>query len=152
MKAFPIGTLSRATGVKAPTIRYYEGIGLLPDAPRTESNRRLYGAAEVRRLRFIRHARDLGFEIEDIRQLLSLAADPQGPCAEAHGITKAHISAINDKIARLKALRAELQAMVASDEGRIADCRIIEALGDHSRCRNERRRRSERRVTCTSTS
>ena len=70
-KALAIGDLARQTGVKVPTIRYYEDIGLLPAAPRTESNRRQYDGRAVRRLKFIRHARELGFEVEAIRELLA---------------------------------------------------------------------------------
>ncbi len=71
-----IGQASKASGIKAPTIRYYEQIQLLPSPPRSEGNRRLYDADDLRRLRFIRHARELGFEIEPIRELLALAGDP----------------------------------------------------------------------------
>jgi DNA-binding transcriptional MerR regulator len=76
MAEMAIGTLARQTGVKVPTIRYYESVGLLPAAPRTQSNRRLYGAEAVRRLRSIRHARELGFEVEAIRELLAMTAEP----------------------------------------------------------------------------
>ncbi len=76
MKTFAIGELSRQAAVKVPTIRFYEERGLLPRAARTEGNRRTYDPADVRRLRFIRHARELGFEIEDIRALLDLAEQP----------------------------------------------------------------------------
>lgn len=75
MKSLPIGALSQQTGVKVPTIRYYEGVGLLPAPDRTESNRRTYGPDAVSRLRFIRHARELGFEVDAIRQLPALADD-----------------------------------------------------------------------------
>jgi DNA-binding transcriptional MerR regulator len=78
----PIGGLSRKTGVKVPTIRYYESIGLLPQPPRSEGNRRLYGSKGVERLRFIRHARELGFEVDAIRELLELADQPQRSCAK----------------------------------------------------------------------
>ena len=73
----PIGEAARRSGVKVPTIRYYEQIGLLPAPPRTEGNRRHYDAADLRRLAFIRHARELGFEIEAIRALLTLAGRPE---------------------------------------------------------------------------
>jgi Cu(I)-responsive transcriptional regulator len=132
-----IGELSRRTGVKAPTIRYYEQIGLLPSPIRTDGQQRRYGTDEVRRLNFIRHARELGFEIEAIRQLLNLASNPDRACGEVHEITKAHLDEVNDKIARLTALRDELEAMVACDHRRISDCRIIEVLADHAQCRHK---------------
>ena len=131
-----IGELSRRTGVKVPTIRYYEQIGLLPAPVRTEGQQRRYGTDEVRRLNFIRHARELGFEVGAIRQLLGLAADPDRCCGEAHEITRAHLDDVNDRIARLTALRDELEAMVACDNRRVSECRIIEVLADHRNCQH----------------
>jgi DNA-binding transcriptional MerR regulator len=136
--AFPIGELSRQTAVKVPTIRYYEQIGLLPEAPRTEGNRRLYGRSEVDRLNFIRHSRELGFEIDDIRELLEMAAQPQSSCHQADSIAQNHLIEIDKRIASLTALKAELSRMVEEcGHGRVCDCRIIEALADHSHCRSE---------------
>jgi DNA-binding transcriptional MerR regulator len=136
--AFPIGELSRQTAVKVPTIRYYEQIGLLPEAPRTEGNRRLYGRPEVERLNFIRHSRELGFEIDDIRELLAMAAQPQSSCHQADSIAQNHLIEIDKRIASLTALKAELSRMVEEcGHGRVCDCRIIEALADHSHCRSE---------------
>ena len=138
MKPLPIGALSRETGVKAPTIRYYEEVGLLPAPDRAENNRRTYGPETVQRLRFIRHARELGFEVEAIRQLLSLGADPRQSCEEADGIARAHLADIEVKIARLTALRAEVQRMLEQcAHGEVRDCRVIEVLGDHSLCLSE---------------
>ncbi len=131
-----IGELSRQTGVKVPTIRYYEQIGLLAEPIRTEGQQRRYGTAEVRRLNFIRHARELGFEVEAIRQLLNLTSDPNRACGEVHAITKAHLDEVDDKIARLTALRDELETMVACDHRRISECRIIEVLADHEQCQH----------------
>jgi DNA-binding transcriptional MerR regulator len=136
--AFPIGELSRQTAVKVPTIRYYEQIGLLPEAPRTEGNRRLYGRSEVDRLNFIRHSRELGFEIDDIRELLAMAAQPQSSCHQADSIAQNHLIEIDKRIASLTALKVELSRMVEEcGHGRVCDCRIIEALADHSHCQSE---------------
>ncbi|WP_137152563.1 helix-turn-helix domain-containing protein [Devosia sp. FKR38] len=133
--AFPIGELARQTAVKVPTIRYYEQIGLLPAAPRSEGNRRLYGSTEVERLNFIRHARDLGFEIEDIRELLAMAAQPQSSCHQVDSIANNHLAEIERRIASLTALKRELSRMIEEcGHGRVCDCRIIEALADHSQC------------------
>lgn len=135
---FPIGELSRQTAVKVPTIRYYEQIGLLPEAPRTEGNRRLYGQSEVDRLNFIRHSRELGFEIDDNRELLAMAAQPQSSCHQIDSIANNHLIEIDRRIASLTALKAELSRMVDEcGHGRVCDCRIIEALADHSHCRSE---------------
>jgi DNA-binding transcriptional MerR regulator len=135
MKPLPIGALARTAGVKVPTIRYYEQIGLMSEAPRTKSNRRTYGADEVKRLKFIRHARDLGFEIDEIRQLLALAGDPDKPCEGADAIARRHLAAIEDRIIRLTALRSEIARMVdCGGHGSIGQCRVIEVLADHDLC------------------
>ena len=131
-----IGELSRQTEVKIPTIRYYEQIGLLAAPTRTEGQQRRYGSGDVRRLTFIRHARELGFEVDAIRQLLDLTRAPDRACSEVHEITKGHLEEVKDKIARLTALRDELEAMVACDHRRISECRIIEVLADHGQCRH----------------
>ena len=106
-----------------PTVRFYEERGLLPKPERTEGNRRTYGEADVRRLRFIRHARELGFEIEDIRALLDLAGHPDRPCGEADAIARKHLADIDDRIARLTGLRQEVQAMVDQcSGGHVREC------------------------------
>jgi Cu(I)-responsive transcriptional regulator len=129
MTALPIGELARRTGIKVPTIRYYESIGLLPLAPRSESNRRQYDTAAVERLRFIRHARELGFEVEAIRELLDLAGDPQRSCARVDALARSHLRAVTSRIDRLKALKSELEQMIeACAQGRVADCKIIDTL------------------------
>jgi DNA-binding transcriptional MerR regulator len=141
MKVIPIGALSRETGVKVPTIRFYEQIGLLPSPPRTGSNRRAYGPEDVKRLRFIRHARELGFEVEAIRQLISLSRHPEQPCQGADAIAREHLAQIDHKIERLVALRAELQHMLDNcTQERIADCRVLEVLADHRECLREAHR------------
>ena len=134
-----IGALSKASGVKVPTIRFYEQISLLPLPPRTQSNRRTYGNQDVQRLSFIRHARELGFELDDIRTLLSMAAEPQASCHQADSIARHHLAGIDLRIARLNALREELQRMVdACGGGQVCDCRVIEVLADHGQCQHDR--------------
>jgi DNA-binding transcriptional MerR regulator len=133
-----IGALSRESGVKVPTIRYYEQVGLLPPPPRTASQRRVYDDGAVRRVRFIRHARELGFEIEDIRTLLAMSAKPQASCDQADSIARRHLGQVERRIAQLGALREELQRMIAEcDRGRVSDCRVIEVLADHGLCQHE---------------
>lgn len=130
---FTIGRLGRAAGVKVPTIRYYEQIGLLPEAERSGGNQRLYGQAALDRLAFIRHARALGFPLEAIRDLLSLSDNPDQPCAAADAIARSQLQEVNAQIAQLTALRTELERMVAQcAHGTIAGCRVIEALGNHA--------------------
>lgn len=130
-----IGKLGRAAGVKVPTIRYYEQIGLLRPVMRSEGNQRLYSRETLSRLAFIRHARDLGFPLDAIRDLLALQDDPDQPCAMADAIARAQLESVNRRIAQLDALRCELERMVAQcAHGSVADCRVIEVLGNHHLC------------------
>ena len=130
-----IGELSRQAGVKVTTIRFYEGAGLMPKPPRSEGDRRLYEPAHVRWLSFIRHARELGFEMEDVRALLELSDRPDGDCGPADEIAGRHLAAVEEKIAKLTALKGELERMIATcSHGAVAECRVIEALADHRLC------------------
>lgn len=125
-----IGKLSQATGVKVPTIRYYERIGLLPEAERSGGNQRLYNQRQQERLAFIRHARDLGFPLEAIRELLSLCDDPDQSCAAADEIARRQLAAVNSRVARLTVLRGELERMLEQcARGKVANCRVMEMLG-----------------------
>jgi DNA-binding transcriptional MerR regulator len=125
-----IGDLAKQTGVKVVTIRYYEQIGVLPGAKRTSGNYRSYGADHVRRLRFVRRCRDLGFSLDQVRDLLRLSAENGPSCAEVCEMADRQRKAVEDKIADLKRLASELRRMGASCNGRraMAECRIIEAL------------------------
>lgn len=130
---YAIGELARETGTKVETIRWYERDGIMPAPVRTAGGHRVYTAAHRDRLAFIRHARELGFPLDDVRALLRLSDDPQRPCAEAHEIASAHLAAVQSRIARLQALEAELKRMVADcGRGTMSDCRVIESLADHS--------------------
>jgi DNA-binding transcriptional MerR regulator len=136
-KALSIGDLSRATGVKATTVRFYEAEGLMPAAARTEGGHRVYEQVHLDRLGFIRHARELGFGMEDIRELLRLAdAAPDAPCEGADVIARRHLAAVRNRITRLQSLEAELERMTDCHNGRIAECRVIEILADaaHEHC------------------
>ena len=133
-----IGELSRRSGVKVPTIRYYEQIGLMLEVPRTASNRRLYDGDATKRLAFIRHARDLGFEIDAIRELLALSTEPQASCHAADSIALRRLAEIEHRIDQLTALRDELRRMIEEcGHGRVCDCRVIETLADHGLCLHE---------------
>jgi len=133
-----IGKLGEAARVKVPTIRYYEEIGLLPEAGRSAGNQRLYDRAALGRLAFIRHARELGFSLGAIRDLLSLADRPDQPCEAADAIARAQLQAVQARIARLRALETELERMIDQCAcGTIRDCRVIETLGDHALCAHE---------------
>lgn len=135
-----IGELSSRTSVKVPTIRYYEQIGLLDAPPRSAGGQRRYGQSQVSRLNFIRHARELGFEVDDIRELLAMTEQPQASCHQADSIAQAHLAEVDRRIASLQALRGELSRMIEEcGHGRVCDCRIIEALADHGLCTGEHR-------------
>jgi Cu(I)-responsive transcriptional regulator len=133
-----IGALARRTGTKVQTIRYYEEIGLMPQAERTSGGQRRYSETELDRLAFIRHARELGFPLEDIRELLDLTDDPHRSCAEADAVARRQLFRVERRLSRLEALRTELNRMIAQcSGGEIADCRVIEVLRDHSECLTE---------------
>jgi DNA-binding transcriptional MerR regulator len=134
---YAIGEVGRLAGVKPTTIRWYEQEGLLPPPLRTTGGHRVYGADHLRRLGFIRHARELGFPMPAIRALLGLAASPQADCAAAHAIATAQIAAIDERVRRMAALRAELARMAESCAGGVAaECLILETLADfeHGHC------------------
>ena len=128
-----IGRLAHATGCKVPTIRYYEKIGLLPEPRRSNGNTRLYGASHVDRLGFIQHCRELGFPQTAVRELLELSDHPDQSCEAVSDIARAHLMDVNRRIARLLALKSELEGMIDNcSGGRVEQCRIVEALADYS--------------------
>ena len=130
-----IGTLSKRTGTKVQTIRYYEQIGLMKEPGRSAGGQRRYFEEDLDRLAFIRHSRQLGFSLEAIRELLGLSDDPSRSCAEADAIARRQLAQVEKRIKRLQALKKELLRMVAECEGNsVADCKIIEVLRDHSEC------------------
>ena len=124
-----IGDLAAATGTKVNTIRFYEAIGLMRPAARTASGRRTYGEPDLRRLRFIRHARSLGFETSEIRSLLALSDQPQSDCGAATQIARGHLRDVERRITQLGRLKRELMRIAEScDGGSTSDCRVLEAL------------------------
>ena len=126
---FSIGDLAQQRGTKVETIRYYEKAGLMPPPARTEGNHRAYTQTHADRLAFIRHGRELGFSLDSVRTLLALADEPERDCADVDAIAREHLTAVRERIARLQALEAELSRMIdACGCGRVAECRIIEAL------------------------
>jgi DNA-binding transcriptional MerR regulator len=137
MATLSIGKLAKAADVKVPTIRFYEQIGLLPLAPRTESDRRLYDEASIRRLAFIKRARQLGFPIDAIRTLLDLSDHPERACDDANILAREQLATVETKIVQLDSLRSVLERMVASGcEGSPGGCRVIEALADQAPLRD----------------
>ena len=127
----PIGELSKRTQCNIETIRYYERIGLLPQ-PRREGERfRRYDGDDVARVAFVRRARQLGFTLDEVRELLRLAAagGDRDACAEARGIAAAHVATIKARIADLRAMERVLSAAVrCCDAGELPSCPIIDTL------------------------
>ena len=124
-----IGDLSRQAGVNIETIRYYERIGVLPKPARQSNGRRTYSTVDAERLGFIRHARDLGFDLPSVRVLLALQEQPEASCEDASRIAQGQLEEVESRIARLLSLRDELARMVGEcRQGRVSECRVIEAL------------------------
>lgn len=133
-----IGSLSKQTGVKVTTIRYYEMIYLLPEGVRDGGNRRRYDQSAVDRLRLIRHARAMGFEIDAIRSLIDVIDKPAGSCREADDIARSHLEDVRRRIRDLQMLEAELARMASGcDDQGVANCRVMSSLTDHTFCGTE---------------
>lgn len=125
---FGIGALSQRTGVNIETIRYYEKIGILPAPPRTEGGHRHYAGLHLNRLVFIRRSRELGFTLEEIRNLLGLVEGGHA-CGEVQAAALAHVNNIRRKIADLRRMERTLAETAARCEGGTApDCPIIDVL------------------------
>jgi DNA-binding transcriptional MerR regulator len=138
MHDYAIGELSALSGVKVPTIRYYEGIGLLAAPPRTEGNQRRYDSAALDRLRFIAHARSMGFPMESLKAMLRIARHPDEPCADLDELVRERLVEVDERISKLTGLRTELAGMLESHaHGKVAECRVIEVLSDHGMCAHE---------------
>jgi DNA-binding transcriptional MerR regulator len=138
MRDYTIGDLAGDTGVKIPTIRYYESIGLLPPPPRTEGNQRRYDRAARDRLRFIAHARAMGFPMPSLKAMLRIAGHKDAPCDDIDALVRGRLTEVDDRIARLTALRSELHAMLESHHhGTVGECRVLEVLSDHDECAHD---------------
>jgi len=124
-----IGRVAELTGCKIETIRYYEREALLPKPQRTEGGNRLYTPEMVDRLGFIRRCRELGFTMQEIRELLSLVDREAVSCDRVKVITDSHLSVIQKRIADLRRMERTLRRLSAQCAGdETPDCPIIEAL------------------------
>jgi DNA-binding transcriptional MerR regulator len=142
--SMPIGELARTAGCKVQTIRYYEQIGLLPPAMRTAGAQRRYGEVHRQKLTFVRHARELGFSLPDVRELLALSDEANSDCAQADRIARRQLEAVRRRIMMLGSLRTELERMLAHSHGnRIRECRVIATLADHGLCMADHPRDSQ---------
>ena len=124
---YSIGQLGKLTHTKVPTVRYYEQIGLITPIGRSEGGQRRFDQASVQRLGFVRHARELGFTLDANR--------PSASCEPVDGIVQQQLQEVDQRLARLQAIRQELQRMLDECEGgKAGNCRILEVLADHSLC------------------
>lgn len=138
MPGMAIGKLAEAAATKVQTVRYYEEIGLIKPFMRSQGGHRLYAPEHLRRLKFIRHARELGFGIDAIRELLNLADNPDMSCEAADIIARGQLEQVEIRLEKLKALRKELKRMVEEcGHGRAGQCRVIEVLSDHRHCASD---------------
>lgn len=139
-----IGELAKMAGCKVVTIRYYERQGLLKAPDRTEGNYRVYDDAEIARLKFIRHCRQHGMSLAEIKSLLAYMDEPTAGCGWINSLVKRHIADIDAQIAILEHLKSHLEALnrkCAGDQG--GDCGILQSLaaGDIcAACQNRARR------------
>lgn len=128
-----IGELARATGTNAETIRYYEREGILPAADRTDSNYRDYSNNHLAALTFVRRARQLGFSMAQVRELLALSDRADNPCRDVDRLAQEQLREVERKLADLASLRDKLRQMIRScDADTIDDCQIIESLSRKS--------------------
>jgi DNA-binding transcriptional MerR regulator len=149
MAQLRIGALGRRTGTNAPTIRYYEDIGLLPRARRHSGGQRSYGEEDVTRLTFIRRCRDLGLSIEQVRSFLALAQDRERSCFDARDLARDHLAAVRLRLRELKTLERSIANFVADCDSLCAggpgpDCAVLQDLGKAPRAKGEALPRSKR--------
>lgn len=127
-----IGALASLSGVTPEAIRYYEREGVIPEALRVGSGKyRHYSHEDAKRLRFVRRARDLGFSLEHVRELVALAEkDPSTPCGEVNEVAHDHLARIEEKLAQLSALHAELSRLtqICDRDAAIGECTLLAAL------------------------
>ncbi len=134
-KNYTIGQMAKVGNCTVQAIRYYAQIGLLPEPGRTEGNQRMYLQEHRDRLNFIRHSRELGFSLDQIRKILALNDDPTHSCDEVDQIARFHLHEVESKIERLQEMKKELKRMISQCAGGlVSDCRIIEVLSNHSLC------------------
>jgi MerR family copper efflux transcriptional regulator len=129
MEPMNIGQAAKASGVSAKMIRHYESIGLIPAAARTDAGYRLYGARDIHTLNFVRHARDLGFSLAQVGELVGLWQDRARPSRQVKALAEAHIQALEKKAQELLAMKATLETLVHCCHGDDRpDCPILETL------------------------
>jgi DNA-binding transcriptional MerR regulator len=134
-RGLTIGKVAERTGCSVPTIRFYEEIGLIPKAARTDGGRRIYAEPDVKLLTFIRRCRDFGFPVEQVRTLVDLSTSRDRSCFEARDVAGEHLRNVREKIAEMKELERSLKEFVERCEvecadGPAAECIILDDLAD----------------------
>lgn len=128
-RGMSIGVLSKRSGVNIETIRYYEGIDLIPPPARTRGGHRTFDDLALRRLSFIKRCRDLGFTLDDIRGLMTPVSEGRYTCAQIASMTEQHLANIRGKIDSLRRMETVLVAMLGDcDRAAAPECAIIDAL------------------------
>lgn len=128
-RGYPIGEMSKRTGVNIETIRYYERIKIMPQPDRTAGGNRQYNHEQLKRLSFIKASRELGFSIDEIRALLEMVDRQDFTCGEVHGLTIGHLASVREKIKGLHKLEKALVGMASEcSQGDVPDCPILETL------------------------
>lgn len=137
-KALTIGQVAAAAGVNVETVRFYEREGLLAEPERSLSGYRQYAQDVVRRILFIQRAKDLGFSLREISELLSLRLDPGTSCAEIKAKAEAKLTSIDEKLQALQRMKRTLTALAAtcSGQGSTSACPILESLDDEPGSKN----------------
>ena len=130
MDQMTIGALAREAHVNLQTIRFYEREGLIAEPSRTASGYRMFSPDVVRRVRFVKHAQELGFSLAEVRELLALRVDPKTSCTEIRQRTQNKITDVRNKIRSLQAIEKSLQELAAAchGDGPLTECTILESL------------------------
>lgn len=132
MSGMKIGEAAREAGVNLDTLRYYERRGLLPEPPRRPSGYRVFDDGTVRRVRFIKRAQELGFTLNEIRDLMELRLAPEASCRDVRDKAAGKIESIDAKIQQLRSMREALEGLTAACSGRgsVEECPILASLAD----------------------
>jgi len=140
VRSSTIGRVAEETGCNVQTIRYYERIGILSPPGRSSGNQRIYERNHIERLTFVRHAREMGFTLKSVRELLGLVDQPNQSCDVADSVARSHLAQVESRIERLLVLKTELKRMIRQCKGgQVDDCRIIQVLSDHQHCVSDSR-------------
>ena len=143
MEILTIGKLAKRGKINIETIRYYERIGLIPKPPRTSSGYRIFTADTVNRVLFIKRAKELGFSLKEIKDLLALRIAPESTTADVRIRAKAKIGDIEEKIVTLRSMKKALQrlTLACKGQGSVSDCPILESLSDEEEANKEKQKR-----------